>query len=133
MGTGQPLFSYRSVFVTVRSVHQNLASRTRDLGQLRFHVQVGLARTGNVEGTEAILGFALNAGTYAELANVTRQPPAAGGNFLDVVDGLHVDRVRDADFWDPASAKKVSPAAVCGLLEGPAFTRTEYAGYWHLW
>ncbi len=93
---------------------------------------MGLAGTGDVEGTKAILGFALNAGTYTELANITRQPPAAGGDFLNVIDRLHVDRVRNADFRDPTSAKKMSPAAVCGLLKGPAFARTEYAGDWHL-
>ena len=60
-------------------------------------------------------------------AVATDELPSPPWHAVDAVDGLHVDRVTDADLGDPDCAQQMGPLPRRGLFERTPFGRTKHA------
>jgi len=90
--------------VAMSSVDQGFCCRS-NLGQFGFHVEVSLARAGDMERPETVLCLALDTCTHTHFADVARQFPTTRRDLVNIVDRLHVDCVGNSDFWNPVGAK----------------------------
>jgi len=99
-------------------VHETMAD-------LHLQVELGSARTRNMECNEAIFVAALDRGTHSLLADVAKQFPAAARYLLHVGHRFHERWIANRDLGDPDGTEKMGPLGRSGLLECTLGVRAE--------